>query len=539
MSLPESLVSQEAQLRIQLPATLQARLWMQPTESTLLAVIKHLRTLEHLLFHYLPLSVTERLPQPGELNWQWQTGTLMFTDLAGFTSLTQSCSQQGAVGSRFLAQLLNTYFSRTIDIINASEGDLLEFTGDATLVQFDDLNSERATTKAIRAGLRLQRMMMEFDAIAVGADSHPLGMRIGIHSGHFFSADVGTPMRMMRILLGAAVRQTKKTEGSGVVGRVCVTEETAQSVQDYFHFLPHQSGYCLVEDDLTSSALGRFEITPRRRRKGSLLLNKTEEEMIREIQHLVMKTTPLSSYIAPPVLKLLVENARDRAIPPTLSGATVLFINLLGLPEAIDAVTCQQEEQQLMESLSYLFAQINALVEAKDGFLQNWTYHLYSDILIYFGVPTSRTDDSIRAVTVATQALELISQLPTVTLGDHSIQVQCQMGLAWGTVFAGELGQSHSRRDYNALGAPVNRAAYVMTQTPPNKIWMTTAVVERLQFEQDLLNIDELAFTYQQITKLKLKGSEHLTPIFEVIPHRSDFMDKYPTSFLRGNKELL
>ncbi|MDR9403971.1 MAG: hypothetical protein RI580_11075, partial [Halothece sp. Uz-M2-17] len=70
MSLPESLVSQEAQLRIQLPATLQARLWVQPTESTLLGVIKHLRTLEHLLFHYLPLSVTEHLPQPGNLNWQ-------------------------------------------------------------------------------------------------------------------------------------------------------------------------------------------------------------------------------------------------------------------------------------------------------------------------------------------------------------------------------------------------------------------------------------------------------------------------------------
>ncbi|MDR9404254.1 MAG: adenylate/guanylate cyclase domain-containing protein, partial [Halothece sp. Uz-M2-17] len=441
-----------------------------------------------------------------------------FTDLAGFTSLTQTCSQQGAVGSRFLAQLLNTYFARTIDIISASGGDLLEFTGDATLVQFDDVNPEQATAKAVRAGLRLQRMMTEFNAIKTEAGFHPLGMRIGIHSGRFLTADVGTPMRMMRILLGQVVRLTKATEGTGVVGRVCVTEATTQYVKDHFQFSPHQPGYCLVEDDLSGEALGRFEIKPRRRRKGSLLLNKTQEEMIREINDLIAKTTPLISYVAPPVLKLLVENARDRAIPPTLSGATVLFINLLGLPEAIDSATSKAEEQQLIEALSHLFAQINALVEAKDGFLQNWTYHLYSDILIYFGVPTSRTDDSIRAVTVATQVLDLISHFPVVEMGEQRIEVECQIGLSWGTVFAGEIGQPHSRRDYNALGSPVNRAAYVMSQTPRNQIWITKAVVERIQFEQNLLNIDELPFRYKQTTKLKLKGSDNLTDIFAIIP---------------------
>lgn len=516
----EPLASQKDQLRIQLPATLQAKLWMQPTESTLLEVIKHLRTLRYLLFYYLPFSVTEQLLETEQPPFQWETGTLMFTDLAGFTALTQTCSQQGAAGSRFLANLINTYFSRTIEIISASEGDLLEFTGDATLVKFDGATPEQATAKAVRAGLRLQRMMTEFNEVETFGESESLGMRIGIHGGQFLTADVGTPMRMMRILLGQTVRLAKNAESLGKVGRVCISEETAQWVRDSFRFTPHQSGYFLIEDDITKESLGRFEITPQRRRfPRSMLLTHTSEEMMREINHLLKQTAPLSNYIAPPVLKLLVENAGDRTIPPTLSQTAVLFINLLGAPELIDSIKATTEQEKLINSLSYRFAQINALIEAKEGFLQNWTYHRYSDILAYFGVPNSRTDDAIRATTVASQIGQLISQFPEVEVGNQKIPVNCQIGLAWGTVFAGEIGQPHNRRDYNALGAPVNRAAYVMSQAPENQIWITSAMAERIEQEQKLLNIDNLPFQYRLVQKLRLKGSENLTPIFEVIPN--------------------
>ncbi|QDZ38927.1 adenylate/guanylate cyclase domain-containing protein [Euhalothece natronophila Z-M001] len=518
MLLPDSLASKKDQLRIQLPATLQAKLWIQPTESTLLEVIKHLRTLRYLLFYYLPFSVSEHLLETEQPLWQWNSGTLMFTDLAGFTALTQTCSQQGAVGSRYLAKLINTYFSRTIEIISASEGDLLEFTGDATLVKFDGATPEQATAKAVRAGLRLQRMMTEFNQLETFGESQSLGMRIGIHSGQFLTADVGTPMRMMRILLGQTVRCAKNTESFGKVGRVCISEETAKWVQDSFRLTPHQEGYFLIEDDMTSESLGRFEITPQRRRfPRSMLFNNSSEEMMREINHLLKQTAPLSKYIAPPVLKLLVENARDRAIPPTLSQTAVLFINLIGIPERIDSVKATTEQEQLIHALSYLFAQINALIEAKEGFLQNWTYHRYSDILAYFGVPNSRTDDAIRATTVATQIRQLISQFPEVEVGQQKIPVSCQIGLAWGTVFAGEIGQPYHRRDYNALGAPVNRAAYVMSQAPKNQIWITNSMVERIELEQNLLNLDDLPFHYQLVQKLRLKGSKNLTPIFEII----------------------
>ena len=515
MSLPSLLAPQEPQLRRQLPASLYAQLWIASTEAVLKTVMQHLNTLQHLLSHYLPYEVVAHPPEPGQPNWQWQTRTLMFTDLAGFTNLTQTCAQQGTTGAQLLADLLNSYFSKAIDVINTSGGDLLEFTGDAMLVEFNDSTSQRSMAKAIRAALRLQRMMGEFATVQTPAGEQALAMRIGLHNGQFLKADVGTPMRMMRILLGKTVRQAKQTEHLGIIGRVCITTESAALVADAFRFEAHQPGYLLVCDDFATETLGSFDITLRQQRnKRSLLaLNRTESEINHEINRLLTKNLPLSSYIASPILKLLVENAREHSIPPGFSQAAVLFVNLLGLPDAADHVTSSTEECQLMTTLSHLFSQINSLVEAKDGFLQQWTYHLYSDILIYFGIPGAHMDDAIRATTVAGEILQLVAQMPPLQIANTTFQITCQIGLDWGTVIEGEIGHPFGRRNYNALGQPVNRAAHVMSQAHTNQILMTEAVQQEILHEQSLSRT-ELPFQYQQVKQINIKGSHHPTTVF-------------------------
>ncbi|MEO0536539.1 MAG: adenylate/guanylate cyclase domain-containing protein [Cyanobacteria bacterium P01_A01_bin.123] len=517
MSLPSSLAPQEPHLRSQLPASLYARLWIDPTSVVLKTVMQHLNTLQYLLSQYLPYDVVENPPDPGQLNWHWQTRTLMFTDLAGFTHLTQTHAQRGTTGAKFLADLLNSYFSKAIDVINTSGGDLLEFTGDAMLVEFADFTSKRSIAKAIRAGLRLQRMMTEFTTVKTFAGEQTLTMRIGLHNGRFLTADVGTPMRMMHILLGKTVRQAKQTETIGLVGRVCITEESAEEVADAFRFESHQPGYLLVRDDFDSDTLGGFDITLRKQRvrHSLLVLNQTEAEIIQEINRLLDKNIPLSSYIAPQVLKLLVENACTHNIPPAFSRSAVLFVNLLGLPEAADHVNSSTEEIQVLTTLSHLFAQINSLVEAKDGFLQEWTYHLYSDILIYFGIPSGHIDDAIRAVKVACQISNLVSQLPLLQINNQTFQITCQIGIDWGIVVAGEIGHSFGRRDYNALGDPVNRAAYIMSQADSNQILMTDTIEQEIACECSLLNID-LPFQLQLTEKMIMKGDKKSISVFTI-----------------------
>ncbi len=135
-----------------------------------------------------------------------------------------------------LLQLLSGYFAAMIEIISKSGGNLLEFTGDAMLAIFPADKRRSDTARAIRAGLRMQRAMAQFATIDTPRGPLGLGMRVGIHSGRFLSANIGTPRRMEYVLLGADVQRTKLAEGAGRVGRVCLTPEARALAQEGFRF---------------------------------------------------------------------------------------------------------------------------------------------------------------------------------------------------------------------------------------------------------------------------------------------------------------
>ena len=123
------LVNIEAQLREITPAKLYAEAWINPTVRNLTKVFNHLRTLHRILHGYLPRQVISDLPQPGLNRQQWEEGTLMFTDLSGFTPLLEGNAKHGKEGAQSLLKVLNGYFSEMLQIISKSGGNLLEFTG--------------------------------------------------------------------------------------------------------------------------------------------------------------------------------------------------------------------------------------------------------------------------------------------------------------------------------------------------------------------------------------------------------------------------
>ncbi|NEQ32362.1 MAG: adenylate/guanylate cyclase domain-containing protein, partial [Leptolyngbya sp. SIO4C5] len=107
----------ERRLRSLLPADLYAVTWIDPSPATLMQIFEHLRTLQHLLTNYVPRDVCDRLPRPGHPQYCWQTGSLLFTDLAGFTRLLEASATQGRTGAETLLALLNRYFAQMIEII--------------------------------------------------------------------------------------------------------------------------------------------------------------------------------------------------------------------------------------------------------------------------------------------------------------------------------------------------------------------------------------------------------------------------------------
>jgi len=484
------------ELRLQqlLPASLYAALWVEPSSTSLMQVFEHLRTLQHVLHGYMPRQVLESPPRPGEVRYDWQEGTLLFTDLAGFTPLMEANAAYGRQGALLLLDVLNRYFSEMIEIIGKSGGDLLEFTGDAMLVQFLADSHEGDATQAVRAGLRMQRAMAHFEDIETPQGNFSLKMRIGVHTGRFLTADIGTPMRMAHVLLGSTVQRAKQAEGAGEVGRVCLTGGVGDRLQTKFHLDPLGADHVLVNDDLTPEQLGEYDITPSRRRLAStLLLDRSPAGLIAEIQQAIKRIEPLASYLSKPILNLLVESAAKRQIPPNSLESTVVFVNLVGFPDSVDKATADEAEE-LVGSFSRTFALINAVVRSQGGILQKVTYHLVgSDILIYFGVLNAHVNNAVRAVETAVAIQEIVMKLPPLTVRGQSVEVVCRVGIAAGFVFAAEIGEPRGRREFNVLGDPVNTAARLALRATQGQILMTEQVYGAIAPQFDCRPLGKLA----------------------------------------------
>ena len=503
----------EPRLRSLLPADLYVSAWINPNPRTLMRVFDHLRTLHRILTDYVPKQVSAKVRIPGQVDYHWEQGTLMFTDLAGFTPLLEANSIYGPAGAKNLLAILNQYFSMLIEIVSKSGGHLLEFTGDAILAQFPASDYQNDTEQAVNAGLRMQRAMAQFDEIQTPNGTMSLGMRIGLHTGRFLIAQVGTPRRMEQVLLGTAIRETKLAEGAGRVGQVNLTSDAFEHVIGKFTTEPGDDGYTLVIDDLSEAELGEYELTAfnSRRLPSALVLDRSVEGITQSISEILARVEPLASYLPPPVLNFVVESAAKRQIPPAFPKLSVIFINLIGLSENIDSIP-EDAQTSLIETFTHAFALINAVTEAQGGVLKHVTYHLAgADILIYFGMPNAHSDDPVRAARAATTIRDLVAQIALPEeLGDH---LATRIGISHGEVFAAEIGDMRGRREWNILGDTVNTAARLMGKAGPNQIFVTESIYHNIWNNFDCEALPE---------RLKLKGKSRQLPVFSLIGEFDD-----------------
>ncbi|NJL87633.1 MAG: adenylate/guanylate cyclase domain-containing protein [Leptolyngbyaceae cyanobacterium SM1_1_3] len=495
----------ELRLRLLLPADLYAVTWVNPSPATLMHIFEHLRTLQHLLSSYVPRDVCDRLPRPGYPQHCWQTGSLLFTDLAGFTRLLEASASQGRSGAETLLNLLNRYFTQMIEIISKSGGNLLEFTGDALLVEFTCDDSRNEVEQAVHAGLRMQRAMREF----ANLDMLPgltLKMRVGIHAGSFVTADIGTPMRMGHVLLGQAVQIAKQAEGEGEVGCVSLTQVASDRLGQQFRLRAGHPGHMIIMDDLTAEGLGEYDIAINRRPATPILLDRSPAGLIAEIQATVQRVEPLASYLPRSVLQLLVDNAAQRNIPPAFPTIAVAFVNLMGLPESVDDAR-PEEISAIVNCFSQAFALMNGAVERRGGILQKVTYHsIGSEVLIHFGVLNPDESDAQRAVEAILAIRHLISQIPAPEVQGKAIELNCRIGLTYGPVFAAEIGALRGRREFNVLGDTVNTAARLMSRAEPDQILVSEALYQQLGDRYQAVRLGQLL----------LKGKTQPQPVYSL-----------------------
>lgn len=176
------------------------------------AVRQRARQTRAMFAQYVPPEVVNRLvEQPAllRLGGEAREVTLMFTDLAGFTSIAERLSAEQTV------DVLTGYFNAMTPLIHASGGTVDKFIGDAVMAFWGaPLPDDRHAEHAVRTAIAMQQAMTALVADLQKRGLPAIQMRIGIHSGRVVVGNVGSQQRFSYTAIGDAVNLAARLEGA-------------------------------------------------------------------------------------------------------------------------------------------------------------------------------------------------------------------------------------------------------------------------------------------------------------------------------------
>jgi len=150
--------------------------------------------------------------------------TFLFTDIAGFTTLSET------IESHKLAELLNAYLDGVCQIVLKYDGMVDKFIGDAVFAIFN-APTEQADhpERAVKCALEIDDYAERF-RLARNDEGIPLGVtRVGVHTGQATIGNFGSLLlKMDYTALGDAVNTASRLEGLNKYfgTRICVSDIT-------------------------------------------------------------------------------------------------------------------------------------------------------------------------------------------------------------------------------------------------------------------------------------------------------------------------
>jgi adenylate cyclase len=165
--------------------------------------------------HYLsPMVIQQLLDDPSrlQLGGERRDLSIMFTDLQGFSSISERMNPQSLIG------LLNDFLSDMTSIILAEGGTLDKYEGDAIIAFWNaPIEQPDHAVRACRAALRCQRKLADRRQELYERTGAKLYMRIGLNSGEVVVGNMGSHERFDYTMLGDNANLAARLEGANKV----------------------------------------------------------------------------------------------------------------------------------------------------------------------------------------------------------------------------------------------------------------------------------------------------------------------------------
>ena len=446
----------------------------------------------------------------------------LFSDISGFTKLSEAFSKKGRIGAEFLAYCINRYMEQIISIIGRHGGDIFKFVGDAIMViwPFDGSKNfiEVSCKRALQCAMEIETNLNNLEIVK----GKFLNVKVGIGVGKCHILFIGGLFNRFEYLcVGECMRQAceAETHSSGG-GQILLSEKVKKYIKGNYNFIKMdvQPGY-KKNDNLEYYMIDVKNILINNNNNNDKVKTNANINLMRrffDIKKLSNKVDTLRTFIPAAVkgyLKIEKESwcQENRLI-------TSMFLNI-----KIDLSQLKNESSFI--KVQNIINIVQRSIYRTRGSLNKFLMDDKGSVMyVVWGIPpfSSRNDP-----------LDCVCSGMTILDEFEKLNLNCGMGVATGTSYTGICGTFGNRREYSLLGEIVNLSSRYMSKGL--EYMKNNNLKSILVIDENTMNLIQNKIKCKYILTSKLKGFTKDFNFFVPIKNEEIFYPnlKDPFPFIR------
>ena len=421
---------------------------------------------------YIPIDRRYALER-GETLPEYTRGAALFTDISGFTALTEALvtklgPQRGAEElSRYLTNIFGTLTAEIMQF----HGSIVSSGGDALLAWFDGQEMD-ASHRAVSTAFAMQQAISTYSKIPLpdGSTTEILIKSVVVH-GNVHRYLVGdADIQVFEMLAGSMLETLDQIENHTRKDEIVLFSETAKLLND----LVTVNEWRETGSNISCAVLGSLNI-PAKPFPWEDLSSTLSEEKAR-------------AWVLPAIHEHL--RSGQEMFMADLRPAVALFMAFSGIDYDNDPEAGHKLDEFIRWVQKATLRYDGSIIDITTGDKGSFLY-------VVFGAPIAHEDDRARAVALGRQL---------ITAPQHLKQIRSiQIGITHGQVWTGPLG-GEGWRSYSVMGNEVNLAARFMEAAGPGQMLVSQRIAK---------NADSL-YNWEMTAEIKVKGREKPISVYQI-----------------------